>query len=330
MTVWKIVKWGFLLGLFGAAIGAAAVAAMFWIYGSDPKLPRIGQLKDYKPKQTTRILAADGKVIGELYEERRTYVTLDKIAPIMQQATIDAEDADFRTHGGISIMGMLRALWVDLRSGRSRQGASTITQQVVKTFLLTPEKTVKRKLQEILLARRLEQALTKDDILTLYLNQIYYGHGRYGVEEAARFYFGKSAFELDAGEAAMLAGLPQSPERLSPFKHPDAAKGRQTYVLEQLARHGHLSDAEAQKFIDAPIRIVKNSQPYLDVAPEWVEVVKKELEKRFGPGVETMGLVVKTTLDVGLQQAARASLEAGLRALDERHGYRGQIGRAHV
>src|SRR5215470_17420511 len=325
MTVWKIVKWGFLLGLFGAAVGAAAVATMFWIYGSDPKLPRITQLKDYKPKQTTRILAGDGKVVGELYEERRTFVPLDKIAPIMQQATIDAEDAEFRSHGGVSIVGMLRALWVDLRSGRSRQGASTITQQLVKTFLLTPEKTVKRKLQEILLARRLEQALNKDEILTLYLNQIYYGHGRYGIEEASRFYFGKPASDLDAGEAAMLAGLPQSPERLSPFKHPDAAKARQTYVLEQLARHGHLTDAEAQKFIDAPIRIVKNSQPYLDVAPEWVEVVKKELEKRYGPGVETMGLVVRTTLDVGLQQAARASLEAGLRALDERHGYRGPM-----
>src|SRR5262250_2037157 len=256
MTVWKIVKWGFLLGLFGAAVGAAAVAGMFWVYGSDPKLPRITQLKDYKPKQTTRILAADGKVIGELYEERRTFVSLDKVAPIMQQATIDAEDADFRSHSGISIMGMLRTLWVDVRTGKSRQGASTITQQVVKTFLLTPEKTVKRKLQEILLARRLEQALTKDEILALYLNQIYFGHGRYGVEEAARFYFGKSAAGLDAGEAAMLAGLPQSPERLSPWKHPDAAKARQTYVLEQLARHGHLPDAEAQKFIDAPIRIL--------------------------------------------------------------------------
>src|SRR5215470_2870199 len=302
MTVWKIVKWGFLLGLFGAAVGAAAVATMFWIYGSDPKLPRINQLRDYKPKQTTRILAGDGKVVGELYEERRTYVPLDKIAPIMQQATIDAEDAEFRTHGGISIMGMLRALWVDLRSGRSRQGASTITQQVVKTFLLTPEKTIKRKLQEILLARRLEQALTKDEILTLYLNQIYYGHGRYGVEEAARFYFGKSAADLDPGEAALLAGLPQSPERLSPFKHPDAAKARQTYVLEQLARRGHMTDADAQRYIDAPIRILRNAQPFLDEAPEWVEIVRKELEKRYGANVESMGLTVKTTLDINMQK----------------------------
>jgi len=323
MTVLKVIKWGFLLGLFLAAAGAATLAGMFWLYGADPNLPRITQLKDYKPKETTRILASDGKVIGELYEERRTFVTLDKVAPIMLQATIDAEDADFRTHGGISIVGMLRAIWVDIRSGRSRQGASTITQQVVKTFLLTPEKTVKRKLQEILLARRLEQALTKDDILTLYLNQIYYGGGRYGVEEAARFYFGKSALELNPGEAATLAGLPQSPERLSPFKHPDAAKARQTYVLEQLARHDHLSEADAQKYIDAPIQIVKNAEPYLDVAPEWIEAVKKELEKRYGPGVETMGLTVKTTLDVGMEQAARAALESGVRALDERHGYRG-------
>src|SRR5262249_18187232 len=216
-----------------------------------------------------------GKVIGELYEERRTFVSLDKVAPIMQQATIDAEDADFRSHGGISVVGMLRALWVDLRSGRSRQGASTITQQVVKTFLLTPEKTVKRKLQEIPPARRLDQALSKDEILTLYLNQIYYGHGRYGVEEPARFYFGKSAAELDAGEAAMLAGLPQSPERLSPWEHPDAAKARQTYVLEAMANHGHITDAEAQRLIDAPITIIKNPEPYLDVAPEWVDIVKK-------------------------------------------------------
>lgn len=325
MTVWKLVKWAFLLGLFFVAVGAVTLAGMFWVFGGDPNLPRITQLKDYKPKQTTRILAADGKVIGELYEERRTFVSLDKVAPIMQQATIDAEDSDFRSHGGISIVGMIRAVWVDLRSGRSRQGASTITQQVVKTFLLTPEKTVKRKLQEILLARRLEQALTKDEILTLYLNQIYYGHGRYGIEEAARFYFGKTAAELDPGEAATLAGLPQSPERLSPFKHPDAAKGRQTYVLEQLARHGHLAEADAQRYIDAPIRIVKNAAPYLDVAPEWIEAVKKDLEKRYGPGVETMGLTVKTTLDVGLESAARQALEAGLRAVDERHGYRGPI-----
>jgi penicillin-binding protein 1A len=325
--LWKLVKWGFLVGLALGAIGTATVAGLFWVYGSDPRLPRIMQLKDYHPKQTTRILAADGKVIGELYEERRTFVPLDKIAPIMLQATIDAEDADFRSHGGISITGMLRALWVDVRSGRSRQGASTITQQVVKTFLLTPEKTVKRKLQEILLARRLEQALSKDDILTLYLNQIYYGHGRYGVEEAALFYFGKPAAMLNPGEAATLAGLPQSPERLSPWKHPDAAKARQTYVLEQLARRGHLPEAEAQKYIDAPIQIIKTPSPYLDVAPEWVDLVRKELERRYGPGVETMGLTVQTTLDVGLEEAARASLENGLRALDERHGYRGPIAR---
>jgi penicillin-binding protein 1A len=322
-VVWKLVKWGFFVGLFLVASAAATLAGMFWVYGSDPNLPRIADLKDYKPKQTTRILAADGKVVGELYVERRTYVPIDQIAPIMLQAAIDAEDADFRSHSGISVVGMLRALWVDVRTGRSRQGASTITQQVVKTFLLTPEKTVKRKLQEILLARRLEQALTKDEILALYLNQIYFGHGRYGVEEAARFYFGKRALDLDAGEAAMLAGLPQSPERLSPFKHPDAAKARQTYVLEQMAHHGHLPEAEAQRLIDAPITIIKNPEPYLDVAPEWVELVKRELEKRYGPDAATMGLTVQTTLDVGLQQAARAALEQGLRDLDARHGYRG-------
>jgi penicillin-binding protein 1A len=326
-VAWRLAKWTILLGLLVAAAGAATLAGTFWVYGSDPELPRIGGLKDYKPKETTRILSSDGKVVGELFEERRTFVPLDRIAPIMTQAAIDAEDAGFRSHAGISLWGMARAAWVNLRSGRARQGASTITQQVVKTFVLSPEKTLKRKLQEILLARRLEQALTKDEILTLYLNQIYFGHGRYGVEEAARFFFGKSAFELDTGEAALLAGLPQAPERLSPFKHPEAAKARQIYVLERLVENGHLDAREAQRVADEPIRIVRNPEPHLDVAPEYVEVVKKTLEDRFGPGVHTAGYSVTTTVDVGLQQAARAAVAAGLAALDERHGYRGPIAR---
>ncbi len=324
----RVLLWIFLGGLGMVTVGAATLAAMFWIYGSDPNLPRLSNLKDYRPKQKTQILASDGKLVGELYVERRSFVPIDQISPTMVNAVIDAEDADFRTHEGISIVGMARAFWVNLRSGRARQGGSTITQQVVKTFVLSPEKTVKRKIQELILARRLEQTLTKDEILTLYLNQIYFGHGRYGVEEAARFYFGKPAIELNPGEAALLAGLPQSPERLSPIKHPDAAKGRQTYVLEQLVHRGHLPAAEAQKWIDRPIEIVRSPEPYLDVAPEFVDAVKRELEKRYGTEeAATLGLTVKTTLDVGLQKAARASLEKGLRELDGRQGYRGPIER---
>jgi penicillin-binding protein 1A len=328
IRVGRILLWLLLGGLGLVAVGAATVTTMFWIYGSDPNLPRLANLRDYKPKQKSQILASDGKLIGELYVERRSFVAIEQIAPIMVNAVIDAEDSDFRSHEGISIIGMARAFWVNLRSGRARQGGSTITQQVVKTFVLSPEKTIKRKIQELILARRLEQTLSKDEILTLYLNQIYFGAGRYGVEEASRFFFGKPAKELGAGEAALLAGLPQSPERLSPIKHPDAAKARQTYVLEQLVRRGHLPAAEAQKWIDRPIEIVRSPEPWLDIAPEFVDAVKRELEKRYGTEeAATLGLTVKTTLDVPMQKAARAALEKGLRELDGRQGYRGPIER---
>lgn len=323
-----LVKWALLFGLGFAALTAGAIAYLLWTYGGDPKLPRIHTLRDYRPKQVTRILAAGGEVIGELYEERRTYVPLDRISPYLVQAIIDAEDAEFMSHEGLDFSGMLRALWVNLRAGETRQGASTITQQVVKTFLLSPERTLKRKLQEIILARRLENALSKEEILTLYLNQIYFGHGRYGVEEAARFYFGKSAADLDVGQAAVLAGLPQGPEKLSPFKHPEAAKARQTYVLEQMVKRGHLDAKEAQKYIDAPIAVVKRADPHLDAAPEIVEVVRQELERRFGAEeLPYLGIQVRTTIDVETQVAARAALEAGLEAIDERQGYRGPVAR---
>jgi penicillin-binding protein 1A len=319
-----VLKWGAIATLLVGALGAAALAGMFWIYGSDPRLPKIGQLSDYHPKQVTRIYSADGQLIGEIYEERRTFVPIERVAPAMVNAMVDAEDASFFEHGGLDFSGMLRALWVNVRHGETRQGASTITQQVVKTLLLTPERTMRRKVQEIILARRLEKALSKNEILTLYLNQIYFGHGRYGIEEAARFYFGKSAAELNVGEAAMLAGLPQSPERLSPLKHPDAAKARQTYVIEQMARHGHLSAAEAKQWIDAPIRVVKDPDPALGAAPEVVDMVTKELTERYGADkLMRLGLNVRTTIDFELQASARTALENGLEAVDTRHKYTG-------
>jgi penicillin-binding protein 1A len=324
----KVLKWGTILALVVGALGAATLAGMFWIYGSDKSLPKIAQLSDYRPKQVTRIYAADGRLIGEIFEERRTVVTLDRIAPDMINAIVDSEDAAFFEHGGLDFSGMLRALWVNVRSGETRQGASTITQQVVKTMLLSPERTMRRKVQEIILARRLEAALTKEEILTLYLNQVYFGHGRYGIEEAARFYFGKSARTLTVGEAAVLAGVVQSPERLSPVKHPDAAKARQTYVLEQMARHAHITTDEARQWIDRPITLVKNLDPGLGTAPEIVDVVQKELVARYGEkDLMHLGLSVRTTIDLDLQVAARAALEGGLEAIDGRHGYRGPVAR---
>ena len=315
----------FLFALALCLLAAGAFAVVLWSIARDPSLPRIYALKDYRPKQVTRILASDGKAIGELFEERRTYAPLERIAPKMIVAIIDAEDADFRNHAGLDFRGMLRAFLVNLRAGKTKQGASTIKQQVVKTFLLSPERTLRRKLQEIILARRLESALTKDEILTLYLNQIYFGHGRYGVEEAARVYFGKNAFDLNVGEAALLAGLPQSPESLSPLKHPEAAKRRQTYVLSEMVKNGHLSADEAKRWVEAPIEVVKEMSVN-GLAPELIDVVRNELSLRYGDeALPSLGLTVRTSLDREVQVASREALESGLRAIDSRHGYRDPI-----
>lgn len=318
-----VIKWLVILGIAGAALVAATVAFVFWMYGRDPALPDYQRLSDYRPHQVTVITDGNDRRIGEIFSERRTVVGYEKVPPIVVDAFIAAEDNKFWTHSGVDYWGMFRAFVANLRAGHTKQGASTITQQVVKTFLLTPERTFRRKIQEIILARRLESSLTKQEIMALYMNQIYFGHGRYGVEEAARFYFGKRVGQLNLGEAAMLAGLPQSPENISPRKNPKRAKERQTYVLNQLVGMQKITVAEAQKWIDAPIQVVARPFPELGSAPEWVDLVKRELVKRNGgdeKALDTAGQAVRTTLDPSLQAIAQKALQTGLRALDKRHG----------
>ncbi|HEX4419076.1 MAG TPA: PBP1A family penicillin-binding protein [Kofleriaceae bacterium] len=318
-----IAKWLVLLGLLGAMLAVGTAAFIFWMYGRDPSLPDYAKLSDYHPKQVTTITDGNDHRIGEIFNERRTVVAYDKVPPIMVDAFVAAEDNKFWTHGGVDYWGMFRALVTNLRAGHTRQGASTITQQVVKTFLLTPERTFKRKIEEIILARRLETSLTKQEIMTLYMNQIYFGHGRYGIEEAALFYFGKHVGQVNVGEAALLAGLPQSPENISPRKNPKRAKERQTYVLNQLAVMQKISVAEAQKWIDAPIKIVDRPFPELGSAPEWVDLVKRQLltEHHGDEAVlDKLGAGVRTTLDPSLQVLAQKALQHGLQAVDKRHG----------
>jgi penicillin-binding protein 1A len=312
------------LGLFAAI---ATVVGLFSYYGSDPKLPNLSRLDSYRPKQLTRILDRNGAPIGELGSEKRTVVPYDAIPKLLVNAVVAAEDADYFQHGGLNYRGMVRAFLEDVLRGRRAQGGSSITQQVVKNLVLSPERTMRRKVQEIILARQLSEKLSKEEVLALYLNQIYYGHGRYGCEEAARYFFGKSVRDINLAEAALLAGLPQSPERLSPRKHPDAAKTRQRYVLGQMVAHGYIEQATADRVAAEPIRLAREPAAARGTAAEAVDVVGGVLAARMGEqaAVES-GITVSTTLDGHLQELARASVERGLEDLDARQGFRGPSG----
>ncbi len=325
-----ILKWAALIAIIGIGFGIATISVVFWTYGRDPKLPNIEKLSDYHPKQVTTILDANGHRIGELFSERRSVISLEKIPPIVIDAFVAAEDNKFWTHSGIDYLGMVRALLVNVRSGSAAQGASTITQQVVKNLLLSPEKSFRRKVQEIILARRLERALTKKEIMTLYLNEIYFGRGRYGIVEAARYYFGKDVPELTIGEATVLASLPKEPEKLGnalvslrtgASANPTVgyAKDRQKYVINNLVEMGKLPANEAEQWKAAKIQVVDNPFPELGVAPEWIDVVRKQLVALEGVTVlERKGHVIRTTLDPQLQNVAQRALQAGLRAVDKR------------
>jgi penicillin-binding protein 1A len=312
---------GALLPLAVATLGLL-VAGYAW--ASTRGLPAFDTLKDYQPLIATRVYAVDGSEAFDFYRERRTVVAFDQIPDVVKKAVLAAEDARFYEHEGVNYLAIARCALKNLARGHTYCGGSTITQQVVKTFLLSSEKRFTRKLKEVVLARRLEQNLHKDEILYLYLNQIYFGHRRYGVEEASRFYFGKPVQRLTVGEAATIAGLVQSPERLSPVKHPEAAKERQKYVLRRMAEEGFISQRVAESEMARPIQVA--SHPVDPPGAWYADAVRKYLDERYGAErVETEGLVVDIAMDPVLQRLAEDSLEAQLRAVDKRQGWRGPI-----
>jgi penicillin-binding protein 1A len=307
--------------LVAGGLGAVGLGVLFFWVAHDTNVPDVARLSEYKPKLVTRIFAANGQVIGDLAQERRTVIPFEKIPRLLRDAVVDAEDAEFYEHGGVSYLGMLRAAWNNLRHGGVVQGGSTITQQVVKNFLLSPERKLRRKLQEIYLAHRLESSLSKDEILWLYINQNNYGHGRYGCEEAARFYFARGCSEIDLAQAALLAGLPQSPARNDPLHHPENAKRRQTYVLEQMVKRGHVKPQEARRIEGEPIRIVRSSE-HGQIAPEVVDLVRAKLVEKYGEDkLWSLGTEVRTTIDPRLEEVARQALEKGLVEIDSREGF---------
>ncbi len=286
------------------------------------QLPNIKSLSDYNPPLATRILSADGTVIGYLFKEKRILVSLSELPPHLIQAFVSSEDARFFKHRGVDFLSILRALWKNIWAGEIVQGGSTITQQVTKSLLLSPEKSFSRKIKEAVLSYRLDQNLSKEDILYIYLNQIYLGHGAYGVEAAARTYFGKRARDLSLTESAILAGLPQAPSRYSPLLHLQKAKERQRYVLNRMVEDGYISETEARTAAELPVSFNGNQEPNLSIAPHFVDLVRKYLYQTWGSEfVLKAGLVVQTTLDLSFQRAAMEAVLNGTQAVQSRHIY---------
>lgn len=307
-------------------LGALAVGAVLLYFNNE--LPNVDDLTEYRPPQVSRLMDRSGVVVAELFKERRTVVPFERIPEHVRLAFLAAEDADFYKHKGLDFTGMLRAFWANLKAGRVVQGGSTITQQVIKTFLLSPERSYKRKIKELMLAFRLESNLSKDEILFLYLNQIYFGHGTYGVQEAARFYFGKDVDELSVAEGAMLASLPKSPARYSPVRHHERARKRRNWVIGQMRKNEMIDLATAKMAEEDPLSVSAESVDFFGLAPYYAEHVRRLLEEELGPErLYSGGLRIELGLDLSMQQNALESVKKGLRVIDRRQGFRGPLGR---
>ncbi len=305
-----------------ALVGGITAFAGYKYYAS--QLPTLEALQAYRPPSVTMVYDHKGRLLGEIYEERRYVVPLDAIPKHVQDAFIASEDASFWSHGGVDYMGLSRAVMKEVfNPGAKSQGASTITMQVTRNFLLTRDKTYERKIKEILLSWRIEEAYTKEHILYLYLNEIYLGSGAYGVEAASRTYFDKNVGDLTVAEAALLAGLPQRPSDYSPHRNWPKAKDRQGYVLGQMESKGYLDAAAAAAARAEEVRIVERTNEFLTTAPHFTEYVRRYVIEKYGHAkVYKDGLKITTTCDLDLQRTAQQHLIAGVDEVDQRMGFR--------
>ena len=310
--------------VFGLALGAAGTA-FYLEFVRD--LPSFETLADYRPALTSTVFDRHGRPIGEFYTHRRQLTPLEDIPELVVGAFLAAEDDTFYEHGGVDYSSILRAAWANLRAGgETVQGASTITQQTVKQLLLSSERTYTRKIRELILARRIEQRFSKDEILYLYLNQIYFGAGAYGIGEASRTYFGKSIGEIDASEAALLAGLPKAPGRNSPYLNPERAEQRRGYVLDRMREEGFLTAAAHAAAVERRPPLQRRKSGGDSAAPYVTEEVRRMLVALLGNDLVLHGgLRIETSIDLDMQRAAVAALRNGLEALDRRRGYRGPL-----
>jgi penicillin-binding protein 1A len=311
-------------GLLAATLVALIVTLIY------PQLPSLEILTDYQPKIPLRVYTADGALIGEFGEERRALIKIGDVPSTMRQAILAAEDDRFYQHGGVDYMGVARAAVANLTAGGAREGASTITMQVARNFFLSSEKTLTRKLSEVMLAMKIEHNLSKDQILELYINQIYLGQRSYGFAAASQLYFGKPLAQLSIAESAMLAGLPKAPSRYNPVVNPKRAKIRQQYVLKRMHNLGYIKDNEFQAALQQALHIRHDLQVAEVRADHIAELVRQNLFERYHEQIYSSGIKVYTTLRRADQEAANLALRQGVLDYDRRHGYRGPEGYADL
>ncbi|HET9337471.1 MAG TPA: penicillin-binding protein 1A [Casimicrobiaceae bacterium] len=316
---WLLYTGSVLLGLalVGALLGAFVLALLY------PTLPSLETLTDYQPKVPLRIVSAEGDLLGEFGEERRAVVRIQDVPDVMRNAILAAEDERFYQHGGVDYVSVMRAAFTNVVSG-TQQGAGTITMQVARNFFLTREKTLTRKLREVLLAWKIEASLTKDEILELYVNQIFLGQRSYGFAAASQIYFGKPLKDLTAAEAAMLAGLPKAPSAFNPVTNPKRAKVRQQYVLRRMHELHYLSDGDYEQARNAPLVVQRGVRETIPIRAEFVaEMARQVVFEAYGDEAYTRGITVWTTIRSADQEAAYNAVRRGVTDYDRRHGYRG-------
>ena len=310
----------------GVLAGAGGAAYIYYFYIKD--LPDFAAIKEYRPPVVTRIYARDGRLMGEFFAERRIEVPYSRLPRHLILAFVAAEDARFFEHPGVDILGIVRAFFRNLEAGEIVQGGSTITQQVVKRIMLTSERSFSRKIREAVLAYRIDNYLTKEEILTLYLNHIFLGHGAYGVEAAAQEYFSKHVEDLTLAEAALLAGIPKAPSRYSPFLNPRHSRDRQAYVLRRMVEVGFISKEQGEAALRQPLHLKPWRPDWIKECGYFTEHVRTLLEDRFGKEqVANLGLRVYTTADINLHRVAQNAVKEGIDGLVKRNGYRGPLRR---
>ena len=314
-----------LLLMLGAALGTAVVGVLIVVFAlamAYPNLPALDTLTDYRPKMPLRIFSADNVLIGEFGEERRNLVHIKEIPDVMKKAVLSIEDTAFYTHSGIDYVGILRATLHNLRGG-AKHGASTITQQVARNFFLSSEQTFKRKAYEVLLAWKIEKNLTKDQILEVYMNQIYLGQRAFGFASAAQIYFGKQLKDISVAEAAMLAGLPKAPSAYNPVVNPKRARTRQQYILQRMHTLGYITDAQYEEAREERLRVKTDSADFGVHAEYVAEMARQLVYEQFKEDTYTRGLNVFTTITKADQDAAYLALRHGVMEYERRHPYRG-------